>query len=95
MKEVISVEKALDSGDDKRTERLSAAITLHKFKRTPGHHMAHFELRQRAKERAWQRALEEQQHRRVAVTVEEDPIVSEESIQPKKKKLRLSVVVVE
>jgi hypothetical protein len=52
MKEVISVRnKAPGSGEDKRTERLRAAVRtvrLHKVKRTPGHHRAHFELRQQA-----------------------------------------------
>jgi hypothetical protein len=94
MKDVISVEKAPDSGDEKRNERLRAAVRLHKVKRTPGHHRTHFELRQRAKERAWDNARAAQQHRRVTATVEEEPIVEDEPTQPQRKKLR-SVVVAE
>jgi ribosomal protein S12 methylthiotransferase accessory factor YcaO len=45
-------------------------------------------------ELAWHRALEAQQHRRSAATVEEDPFELEEPSQPQRKRLR-SVVVVE
>jgi hypothetical protein len=76
-----SVEKAPDSGDDKRSERLKAAVRLYylyKVKRTPSHHRSHFELRQRAKQRAWDNARAEQQHRRVTAIAAEEPVVEDE-----------------
>jgi hypothetical protein len=54
MKDVISVEKAPYSGEEKKIERLRSAVRLHKVKKTPGHHRTHFELRKQAKERAWE-----------------------------------------
>jgi hypothetical protein len=52
MEDVTSVEQAPEIRAVDREDRLKAAIKLHKVKKTPGRHRAHFERRQQAKERA-------------------------------------------
>jgi hypothetical protein len=92
MENVISVGKEPGIEEEKRAERIQAAVRLHKAKRTPRHHRTHFEIRRRAKERAWEKAKAEQERRRIST---EDPTRPEEEQpeQPRRKQLRSVVII--
>jgi hypothetical protein len=93
MKDVISVEKEPRKEDDKRSKRIENAVRLHKVKRTPDHHRTHYELRRQARERAWQRAQAEQEHRRVAIDYPDEPEAEPPTEPPRKKQLRSVVII--
>jgi hypothetical protein len=93
MKEVISVGKEPGGRDEKRSERLRTAVQLHKVKRTPHHHRTHYEIRQQARERAWERAKTKQEQRRVSIEYPEQP--EEEQLEPTRRKQLRSVVFID
>ena len=94
MKDVISVGKEPGGEDEKRVKRIKDAVRLHKAKKTPSHHRTHYEIRQQARERAWQRAKAEQASRRVTVT-EPDEAEVEQQPEPTQRKQLRSVVIID
>jgi hypothetical protein len=94
MKDVISVEKAPERIEEKRSERLQTAVHLHKLKKTPRHHRTHYELRKQARERAWERAQAKQGRRRVSISNQDQP-EDEERPEPTRRKQLRSVVVID
>jgi hypothetical protein len=93
MKDVISVGKELSKEDERRNKRIKDAVRLHKAKKTPGHHRTHYELRQQARDRAWKRAQDEQERRRVTVDNPDQTEIEPQPEPTRRKQLRSVVII--